>query len=73
MWRLIWAEVDEIDYEEEIESLLIDYGLDDYSFIASMGNLRQLYIFIQERIPGYFVCQRSDKIDTSITLTIHRK
>lgn len=44
------SEINETDYGEEIESLIIGCDLEDYSFIASMGNLKQLYIYSGKNI-----------------------
>ena len=35
---------------KDVESLVIDCSLDDYSYIAEMTNLRQLYIYKGEKI-----------------------
>jgi hypothetical protein len=43
------SEVNEIDYKE-IESLIIGCNLEDYSFIANMENLKQLYIYAGKNI-----------------------
>lgn len=44
------SEIEKIDYWDEITTLVIGCDLDDYSFIANMVNLYQLYIYTGHNI-----------------------